>query len=213
MIATQTGVSIAPGQAFRGPRVQLRTNWSGVVAALALAVTLCGCANIDLDTSQAWFAKPLDVTGHNAGGYSFSELAETKQRRRPISANDLVDRDGACGPPATPQPGTAPGNQAGGPAPAPDTASLLGGGIALGMSECDVVFRAGQPTTVELGKNPNGDRTAVLTFKNGPRPGIYNFERGSLMAMDRVEQPAALPQPEKKKAAKSTKPQKKNDQT
>ena len=42
----------------------------------------------------------------------------------------------------------------------------MGGGIALGMSECDVVFRAGQPTAVQIGKNPNGDRTAVLTYSS-----------------------------------------------
>jgi hypothetical protein len=91
---------------------------------------------------------------------------------------------------------------------------LLGGGVALGMSECDVVSRAGAPSQVQIGKNPNGDRTAVLTFTAGPRPGIYHFERGGLMTMDRVATPAAPPQEAKKKAAKSTKPPpKKNDQS
>jgi hypothetical protein len=89
---------------------------------------------------------------------------------------------------------------------------LLGGGVALGMSECDVVFRVGQPTTVQLGKNPNGDRTAVLTFQAGPRPGIYHFERGALMEMDSVQVSAAPPQPTKKNAVKATKPPKKSAQ-
>jgi hypothetical protein len=87
---------------------------------------------------------------------------------------------------------------------------LLGGGVALGMSECDVVARAGAPSQVQLGKNPNGDRTAVLTFTGGPRAGIYHFERGGLMSMDRVAAPAPPPQAVKKKAAK---PPKKNDQS
>jgi len=202
----------------RGPRVQLRSNHSGVVTALAMAVSLCGCANVDFDTSQAWFAKPLDLAGRNAGGYSFSELAESKQRQRQITPSDLVDSNGACPPPATRQaPPATPGNQAATPAaPANDAAYLLGAGVALGMSECDVVFRAGQPTAVQVGKNPNGDRIAVLTYKNGPRPGIYHFERGELMEMDRVEEPSAPAAPAqsvKKKSAKSNKPQKKNDQT
>jgi hypothetical protein len=193
---------------FGGPWVKLRSNRSGVIAALALAVALSGCGNVDFDPNQRWFSKPLDVAGRNAGGYTFSELAESKQRQRPITAADLVDNNGACAPQAPP----APGSQAATPPAAPDTSSLLGGGVALGMSECDVVFRVGQPTTVQLGKNPNGDRTAVLTFQAGPRPGIYHFERGALMEMDSVQVSAAPPQPTKKNAVKATKPPKKSAQ-
>ena len=178
----------------------------GVIAALAAG--LCGCSKSDLDYTQTWFAKPLDLTGRNAGGYSFSELAETKQRQRPITANDLVDNNGAC-----PAPAAAPASaSAAAPAGTPGSGSMLGGGIALGMSECDVVSRAGTPNQVELGKNPNGDRTAVLTVTGGPRPGIYRFERGALMTMDRVAAPAP-PQEAKNKAAKTTKPPKKGDQS
>jgi hypothetical protein len=94
---------------------------------------------------------------------------------------------------------------------APDANSLLGGGIALGMSECDVVYRAGQPNGIQLGRNPNGDRTAVLSYGSGPRPGVYHFEGGRLMQMDRVAEPAPPPeQAKKKKPVKSAK--KKNDQ-
>jgi hypothetical protein len=202
--------------------VEFRLKRFSVVPALVLAASLCGCANVDFESTQGWFAKPLDVAGRNAGGYTFSELAETKQRRRPITANDLVDNNGACPPPAEPQAQASPAapatpTQAQGspaaPATAPGTDSLLGGGVALGMSECDVVARAGAPSQVQLDKNPNGDRTAVLTFTAGPRPGIYHFERGSLMTMDRVAAPAPPPQPAKKKVAKPIKPPKKNDQS
>jgi len=197
---------------FGGPWVKFRSNRSGVIAALALAVALSGCGNVDYDPNQRWFSKPLDVAGRNAGGYTFSELAESKTRQRPITAADLVDNNGACAPQVAPQAPPAPGSQAAAPPAAPDTSSLLGGGVALGMSECDVVFREGQPTTVQLGKNPNGDRTAVLTFQTGPRPGIYHFERGALMEMDSVQVSAAPPQPTKKNAAKATKPPKKSAQ-
>ena len=193
-----------------------RFNRSGVIAALALSAALGGCANLDIDTSQSWFSKPLDVGGRNAGGYTFSELAESKQRQRPVTPNDLVDANGGC--PARPQPqlpsAAAPGGQAANAPPAADAASLLGGGIALGMNECDVVLRAGQPSGVQLGQNPNGDRTAVLTFNAGPRPGVYRFERGTLTVMDRAAQASnPPPPPEKKKAAKTAKPQKKDGQT
>ena len=193
----------------------LRSNRSGVLIALGIAVALSGCANIDFETQQAWFAKPLDLFGRNAG-YTFSELQETKQRQRPVTANDLVNGNGTCPPrPATQAPPVSPGGQAATPpATAGDTNSLLGGGVALGMSECDVVFRAGQPSSVQIGKNANGDRTAVLTYSSGPRPGIYHFERGALLEMDRVAASPPGPQVVKKKSAKSAKsakPQKKNE--
>jgi hypothetical protein len=193
--------------------VEFRLKRLRVVPALVLAAALCGCANVDWESTQGWFSKPLDVAGRNAGGYTFSELAETKQRQRPITANDLVDNNGACpapaAPPAQPQAQASPAA----PAPAPTTDSLLGGGVALGMSECDIVARAGAPSQVQLGKNPNGDRTAVLTFTGGPRAGIYHFERGSLMTMDRVATPVPPQQEAKKKAVKPTKQAKKNDQS
>lgn len=185
---------------------------SGVIAALAAA--LGACANLDIDTAQNWFAKPLDVAGHSAGGYTFSELGEAKQHQRPITPNDLVDNSGACAQRAAPQAAaSAPGSQVASVAPGPDASSLLGGGVALGMSECDVVARAGQPSKVDIGKNPNGERTAVLTFDGGPRAGMYRFERGSLVEMDRVAQASNPPPAEKKKTAKSPKPPPKKDQS
>jgi len=203
---------------FWGLQVQLRSKRSRVLIALGAAIALSGCANVDFDSEQAWFAKPLDFFGRK-GGYTFSELQETKQHQRPIAASDLVNGNGACAPRPAPQ-APPPGGQAAAPAtPAGDNAALLGGGVAFGMSECDVVARAGQPNSVQIGKNPNGDRTAVLTYNGGPRPGIYHFERGALTAMDRVAAPAPTPAPEvaKKKSAKpaksakSAKPQKKNE--
>ena len=195
----------------------------GGLAALAVAVTLSGCANLDLDASGTWFQKPLDMVGRESG-YTYSELQESN-KLRPITPNELVDTNGACPPPPAsaqplpPQPQPVAANPNGAPMAAPvepAPSSLLGGGIALGMSECSVVYRAGQPTAVQLGKNPNGDRTAQLTFAGGPHPGIYRFERGRLMEMDSVEVPTP-PAPEPKKVAKKkpVKPAKKppNDQS
>jgi hypothetical protein len=198
--------------------VQLRSHLLGVVAALVAAAALSGCS--DVDTGQAWFVKPFDIAGRGAG-YSFSELAETKKKQRPITANDLVNADGSCpaapvaaAPPpapvatASPAPGAPPGPPVGALPPSPDgTAAdpLLGSGIALGMSECEVVYRAGAPSSVQIGSLPNGDRTAALTFPSGPRPGVYRFIRGALTEMDAVAAPPAPPQVVKKKPAKPKK--------
>jgi len=163
-----------------------------------LAAMLAGCANADVfDSNERWFSKPFDWTGRN-GGYTFSELQESSAKRGPVTANDLVSPNGACPPPPMqaapapppPNPGAAPGAADVMPAGPP---TLLGEGIALGMTECDVVDRAGTPASVQIGSNPNGDRVAVLTFNSGPRPGIYRFERGRLMDLDRVAAPVEEP--------------------
>ena len=185
----------------------LRSNKSAAVAALATALVMGGCSAGDYESS-GWFSKPVDLFGRR-GGYTFSQLGDSKHDRA-IAANDLVDASGAC-PPAAPAAAPAPEAQAaaGNPAPspaAPQEAALLRGGVAVGMSECDVVARLGRPANVNLGNNQNGDRTAIITFAGGPRPGVYHFVGGRLSEMDRGAEPA--PGPEQKKVAGSKKPAK-----
>ncbi len=167
----------------------------GALAALAMAGVLGGCGDVGWD-SGSLFRKPIDVAGRT-GGYTFSDLGESRLTR-PVTDADLVDANGSCpAAAAPPQPGA-------GPAPGSD-ASGLPEGVGLGMTECEVVARAGPPNSVQLGRNPNGDRTAVISYQGGPRPGVYHFERGRLMQMDRVE--VAPPPPQaKKKPAKTKKP-------
>lgn len=174
---------------------------SGALVALVLAGVLGGCADVNWD-SAALFRKPVDVVGRSAG-YTYSDLGESRVTR-PLNDSDLVDANGRCPAAATP-PQAAAGGPAGGPGTPSADASGLGEGVGLGMTECEVVARAGSPNNVQLGRNPNGDRTAVLSYQSGPRPGIYHFERGRLMQMDRVE--VAEPPPQaKKKPAKTKKP-------
>jgi hypothetical protein len=185
--------------------VRLRPTYPATCAALTLAAALCGCANPALfDSNQHWFTRPFDITGRDAG-YTFSELQESRDKHRPVTANDLVSGNGACPPPpetATPvsAPGAGPGSAPVAPAPgagdspaglAPAGSSLLGAAVALGMTECEVVWRLGTPSAVQIGNNPNGDRTALLTFASGPQAGIYHFERGRLRAMEGGEASAA----------------------
>ena len=167
-----------------------------------MAVALGGCADTGLDTA-ALFRKPADVFGRNSG-YTYSDLQGSRQTR-PVTDSDLVDASGGC-PAAAAPPAAAAGGPAGGPGAPGADASALGEGIGLGMTECEVVARAGAPNSVQLGRNPNGDRTAVISYQSGPRPGVYHFERGRLMQMDRVEVAAPAPKPAKKKPAKTKKP-------
>jgi len=164
---------------------------------LALAVALCGCS--DFDTSGSWFAKPLRLYGSNLG-YTYTQFDDAKMDR-PITANDLVDANGACPRYVVPSP---PPMAGAGPAAGPtDATSLLGAGVAIGMSECDIVARLGQPAAVNVGRSPGGDRAVALTFNSGPRPGVYRFAGGRLTEMDRVEVPQApAPEPAKKKMVK-----------
>jgi hypothetical protein len=169
---------------------------SGALAALAMAGVLGGCGDVGWD-SGTLFRKPVDVAGRS-GGYTYSDLGESRLTR-PVTDADLVDANGSC-------PAAAPPPQPGaGPAAPGSDAPGLAEGVGLGMTECEVVARAGPPNGVQLGRNPNGDRTAVLSYQGGPRPGVYHFERGRLMQMDRVEVAAPPPQA-KKKPAKTKKP-------
>ena len=170
--------------------------------AMSMAVALGGCANVDVGTDQGWFRKPMDFFGRNAG-YSYSDLQETRLNK-PITDADLIDANGACAAAAPPQ--AAPSAQAASPAAPGLPPSAFGEGVGLGMSECEVLARAGQPNNVQIGKAVNGDRTALLTYNSGPRPGVYHFERGRLMQMDRVDvPPPPPPQVAKKKPAKPKK--------
>jgi hypothetical protein len=114
---------------------------------------------------------------------------------RPVTAADLVSENGQCAP--------AEG------APAPDSESdgaqpFQSGGIALQMTECDVVRRAGAPEQLQVGADERGDRSAVMTYTQGPRPGIYRFNAGRLTSIERG--PDAPPSRAAPKAKSSKRP-------
>jgi hypothetical protein len=79
-------------------------------------------------------------------------------------------------------------------------------GIALGMTECEVVRVAGNTDRVEVGAE-SGQRLVTLTYMSGNRPGLYRFRDGRLVTMDRVEVAAAPPK-KAQRVAKSAKPKK-----
>jgi hypothetical protein len=110
--------------------------------------------------------------------------AQPAHELRPVTAADLVDPQGQC---------------AGGQATAAQ------GGIALEMTECEVVGRAGPPGNVQIGTNERGERSLTLTYMGGPRPGIYRFTGGRLYAVERGEEPPS-PEPAKPKKPAPKKP-------
>ena len=153
----------------------------------------------------------------------------------PVGAEELVGADGRCAPAAQaaealPAQAAAPadadreigsvaGDLAGPAAPAPTRTAgadpglqklepampQVAGGIALGMTECQAVQRAGVPTNVAISAGDKGERRAVLTFLSGPWPGIYTFADGRLKVIDRApEQPKPAGTPAKKTPKKKS---------
>lgn len=116
--------------------------------------------------------------------------------------------------------GSVAGDLAGGPMPTATTASAtpnsglqrlepasgpppVAGGIALGMTECQTVQRAGTPSNVAISAGEKGERKVVLTYLGGPWPGIYTFSGGRLNVVERAPE-----QPKPAKAAPKKTPKK-----
>jgi hypothetical protein len=120
----------------------------------------------------------------NTSALSFSGRRE-EFSLPPPAASELIGSGGQC---------AAASSQATADAVA---AGLVQSGVALQMTECDVVRRAGAPDQIEYPPN-NYERAVVLTFLRGPRPGIYAFRGGRLVSIDRAPEPAAPAKPAKK---------------
>ena len=133
---------------------------------------------------------------------------------RALGPEDFVGPDGRCaGDPAPAEAPSAPraldfqpGPEAS-PAPAPPASGSVppgtpqpGRGVALEMSECDLVRAVGYTDQVEISRNERGERSVVLTYLQGERPGIYRFVSGRLKSIERA--------PELPAAAKPTAPKK-----
>lgn len=174
-------------------------------AGLAVALALGGCS-VDL----AQFRPDLDKLKETVAPRDLNVF----QRRAPmtgtaVTAEDLVGPDGRCAfdPAPTPSavlnftagPATERG-PVGAPAPAqPEApgAPALTRGVALGMTECEVVRVAGYTSQVEIGANERGQRSTVLTYAGGPRPGVYRFTGGRLVSVERGPEPPPAAKPAK----------------
>ena len=167
-----------------------------LLALLVLAPGLAGCSGASdiLSRDADWFSRPGRVFIRN-----ISIESPPLTPDKPVGAEDLVSADGACAGMAPP-PGPADAN-ASTTAPAP-----MGGTVALGHTECDVVRGIGAPSSVNLSGDAAGRRVAVVTWTTGPRAGIYTFTAGRLSSIEGTpEAPvmpkATKPKPKKKSAA------------
>jgi hypothetical protein len=202
------------------------------VVALATLVALGGCSSSlptinDLNPLNRPYANPFAKTDNDYFTKRDSGVI------RQIAAEDLVGPDGRCafesvpaapGPllsaptPAEPAPLPSASNRAlyftAGPragrtatASASPEVRMGPSGVALGMTECEVVRIAGYTDRVEINANERGRRSVVLTYLSGERPGIYRFVGGRLTAMERVAEPQAPRKPARPaKTAKKSRP-------
>jgi hypothetical protein len=97
-----------------------------------------------------------------------------------------------------PPPGPADAN-ASTTAPAP-----MGGTVALGHTECDVVRGIGAPSNVNLSGDAAGRRVAVVTWTTGPRAGIYTFTAGRLSSIEGTPEAPVMPKATKPKPKKKS---------
>jgi len=187
-----------------------------------LVAALGGCSSIsEISVSDFNPLKKSDPIRSEDYNYFYRRDGATLG---PVTAADLVGPDGRCAFAAAPAPTyAAPGAQspasepinprsnqalyftagpetgrAAGPAPSALPPQVRTGptGIALQMTECQVVAVAGYTDRVEIGSD-RGQRVVTLTYLNGERPGIYRFVNGRLNSMERVEAPAQPKKPTK----------------
>jgi hypothetical protein len=172
------------------------------ICALAVLASLLGACGSD--SGPVNYLPGLDSFTKNS--LAFGESASPAQvSRRPVTAVDLLTSDGRCAMIA-PNPQAA---GSGAPDQGPDAnpaQPLIQGGIALQMTECDVVRRAGAPDNFEFGTSDRSERSVTLTYINGPRPGIYHFTAGRLTAIERGPEPPAPARPVKTKKPPVKKP-------
>lgn len=204
------------------------------VAALAVASCKNSSQVFEDNNEGGWFSKPIDVFGKPEWAkFTDAKTAELGPKG-PVGPDDLVAADGRCvaaapaqaqaaaqpapaDEPAAERPvGSMAGDLAGAPMPAATAASInpggpepgapaVTGGIALGMTECQAVQRAGTPGNVAISAGDKGERKVVLTYLSGPWPGIYHFAGGRLKEIVRAPAPPEPP----KTAKKNKKPVKK----
>jgi len=158
------------------------------MAALIALASMLGACSADLSLNNLTLApKPESLPRKPDGS------AQTWGRAsfdRSVAVADLVGPQGQCSVAGSEQ-------AAAESATAGQSAPPMLGGIALQMTECDVVRRAGPVEKIDLGANERGERSLTLTYLGGPWPGIYRFASGRLVSIERAPAPPAPEKPQK----------------
>lgn len=124
---------------------------------------------------------------------------------RPVGsiAGDLAGAPMAAAPAATQIAGPPPDRLQPEGLPVGTSGPPVMGGVALGMTECQVVRRAGVPSNVSIGATSadgKGERKVVLTYDGGSWPGVYRFTAGRLQVIE------GLPQTQTAKSKSKSRP-------
>jgi hypothetical protein len=167
-----------------------------VVALAALGAAVGACSS-DLSLNNVTLAPKPETLLRKPDWATFSG-GKNDFDLRPITPADLVNAEGQCAGGAPDQAtGFTDSKTAGSPPPS-------AGGIALQMTECDVVRRAGQAEKVDFGVNDRGERTVTLIYSRGPSPGTYRFAGGRLASIEGAPAPPPAPGKPKPAAKKPT---------
>jgi hypothetical protein len=177
-MVTQSSAWVRRRDKILGEAVRISAN----IVTFAAVLLVGGCSLPDTDSYRLPTASNL-----------FRPMSVTSFRDKvlpPVTAADIVDANGNCaGSPAAPASGDPSA-----PAGASPNEAALPGPIALEMTECEVVRRAGPGARIDIGANDRRERTATVTYIGGERPGIYSFTDGRLKSMELGPEP---PTPEK----------------
>jgi hypothetical protein len=163
-----------------------------MIAVAAFCCALAACSS-DLGLNNLTLVPKPETLLRKPDWATFSG-SKNEFALRPVTAADLVNAAGQC---------AGEGEQAGSD-PTTGGAAPVAGGIALQMTECDVVRRAGAADKIDFASDERGERIVTLTYLRGPLPGIYRFAGGRLVSIDRA--PAPPPAPAKSQKAPAKKP-------
>jgi hypothetical protein len=151
-------------------------NLIGLTAAMVLLAPAIGGCSSDMSLSNIKLLPQADA-------FAASELSYSGRREEfalaPAAPIDLVGADGQC---ASAGSGIEP-------------PSVTSNGVALQMTECEIVRRIGAPEQLNVGGNDRGEREVLLTYVNGQRPGIYRFRSGRLVSIERGPEPVSAARP------------------
>lgn len=154
------------------------------VIALGAVVQALGACSSDLSLNNLTLM-PKPETMMRKPDWATSSAGKNGFALHPVTAADLVNQDGQCAAASEPVASAADPTAPGVAAPV--------GGVALQMTECEVVRRAGPVETLDIGSNERGERAVTLTYLRGPSPGIYRFVGGRLVSIERAPGPPPAP--------------------
>lgn len=171
----------------------------------ALACVVAGCSQSG--DPDVWYNKTIleNLGGRTPAPDTPAGAASTQPGGGPVPGaplgmvpvSELYQSPSSCG--ALLPGASAPAAAA--PLPTAAGATIPSGDIALQMTECDIVRRAGPPDRIELAAAPNGERILTLSYLRGPYPRIYHFTFGRLVGIENL--PPPLPPPVRRVPGKS----------